>query len=58
MQRINDGERFGKGDAIKVKMKAYDAKYGGYANRSYKIIEFIEHVETTRQPSLFDEGLD
>ena len=58
MRRINDGERFGKGDAIKVRMKiikTYDAKYGGYVNRSYKITEFVEHIEAPRQPSLFDK---
>ena len=58
MRRINDGERFGKGDAIKVRIKiikTYDAKYGDYVNRSYKITEFVEHVVAARQPSLFNK---
>lgn len=58
MRRINNGELFRKEDAIKVRMKiikTYDAKYGGYMNRSYKITEFVEHIEASRQPSLFDK---
>lgn len=56
MKKINEGERFGKGDAIRVKMrivKRYNPTYKAYENKSYKIVEFIEHIEAPKQPDLF-----
>ena len=56
MKKIDEGERFGKGDAIHVKMritKRYNSQYKAYENKSYKIVEFLEHVEAPNQPSLF-----
>lgn len=56
MKKINEGERFGKGDAIRVKMKIvkrYNPTYKAYENKSYKIVEFIEHIEAPKQPDLF-----
>lgn len=47
MKKIDEGERFGKGDAIRVKLRRiqrYNKEYKAYENKSYKIIEFIEHV--------------
>ena len=56
MNKIEEGERFGKGDAIHVKMKItkrYNPQYKAYENKSYKIVEFLEHIEAPRQPELF-----
>lgn len=47
MQKIDEGERFGKGDSIKVKLKItkkYNSEYNVYENKSYKIVEFYEHI--------------
>lgn len=47
MQKIDEGERFGKGDSIHVKMrilKEYNASYRAYENKSYRILEFYEHI--------------
>lgn len=56
MQKIDEGERFGKGDAIRVKMrivKKFNHVYNAYENKSYKIVEFIEHIEAPKQEKLF-----
>ena len=56
MKKIDEGERFGKGDAIKVKMKIvkrYNPLYKAYENKSYKIVEFVEHIEAPKQPNIF-----
>ena len=56
MKKIDEGERFGKGDAIYVKMrivKRYNPVYRAYENKSYKIVEFLEHIEAPRQQELF-----
>ncbi len=47
MQKIDEGERFGKGDSIRVKMKItkkFNPEFNVYENKSYKIVEFYEHV--------------
>lgn len=56
MQKINEGERFGKGDAIKVKLRRiqrYNKDYRTYENKSYKIIEFYEHVIPQKPLDMF-----
>lgn len=56
MARINEGERFGKGDSIRVKMKItklFNTNYNAYENKSYRIIEFLEHILAPRQDKLF-----
>lgn len=56
MQKIDEGERFGKGDAIRVKMrivKKFNHVYNAYENKSYKIVEFVEHIEAPKQKKLF-----
>lgn len=56
MKKINEGERFGKGDAIKVKMrilKRYNPQYKTYENKSYKIVEFYEHIIAPKQADIF-----
>lgn len=56
MQKIDEGERFGKGDAIRVKLKIvkrYNHQYKAYENKSYKIVEFMEHILAPSQKKLF-----
>lgn len=57
MERIEQGARFGKGDSIRVKMrilKEYNKSYKAYENKSYRIDEFLEHVISPSQSSLFE----
>lgn len=45
---IDKGERFGKGDSIKAIIEItqrYNETYKAYENKSYRIVEFIEHIE-------------
>lgn len=61
MRKIDEGARFGKGDAIKVKMrikKVYNPTYKTYENKSYKIVEFIEHIAAPQQMKMYDSGID
>lgn len=56
MDRIEQGARFGKGDSIRVKMritKEYNKSYKAYENKSYRIIEFLEHIIAPSQSTLF-----
>lgn len=56
MQKINEGERFGKGDAIKVKLRRiqrYNKNYRTYENKSYKILEFYEHIIPPKPLDIF-----
>lgn len=58
MQKINEGERFGKGDSIRVKLRRiqrYNKDYRTYENKSYKILEFYEHVIPQKPLGLFGE---
>lgn len=55
MKKIDAGARFGKGDAIRVKLRRtqrYNKEYRAYENKSYKIVEFIEHI-ITKEGDLF-----
>lgn len=56
MKKIDEGERFGKGDSIRVKLRKiqkYNKEYRAYENKSYKIIEFYEHIIPPQQTELF-----
>lgn len=56
MQKINEGERFGKGDAIKVRLRRiqrYNKNYRTYENKSYKILEFYEHIIPPKPLDMF-----
>lgn len=56
-KRIDAGDRFGKGDYIRVKMlivKEYNKDYKAYENKRYKILEFYEHVIPPRQTDIFE----
>lgn len=58
MQKIDEGERFGKGDAIKVRlrrMQRYNKEYRAYENKSYRIVEFIDHIIPQKPLPLFGE---
>ena len=57
MHRIDEGERFGKGDSIRVKLRKvqkYNKDYGTYENKSYKIVEFYEHIVPKQQRNFFE----
>ena len=56
MAQINEGARFGKGDAIRVKLriiKRYNPVFNAYENKSYRIVEFKEHIIAPTAQSLF-----
>lgn len=58
MQQIDNGARFGKGDAIRVVMRTiqkYNRTYNMYENKSYKIIEFKEHIVRKEPLDMFKE---
>jgi hypothetical protein len=55
MDAIDKGERFGKGDALHVKLKIvqkYDDNFNTYVNSSYKILEFYQHIDAPKQSRL------
>ena len=57
LKLINNGERFGKGDALRVKLRKRQRLIQGigvYQTYSYKIEEFYEHILAPKQGSLFD----
>ncbi len=56
MKEIDNGARFGKGDAIKVKLrivKRFNPDYNAYENKSYKIVEFLDLIPSSKQGKLF-----
>lgn len=56
MQHIDNGAKFAKGDSIKVRMeitKSYNEAYKSYENKSYRIKEFLGHIEQPEQKTLF-----
>lgn len=56
---INKGERFGKGDALRVKLRIlqkYNEDYHAYTNHSYRIIEVYEHLNTPSQSKIDIQG--
>lgn len=58
MRKIDEGARFGKGDAIRVKLRRvqrYNKDYRTYENKSYKIIEFYEHIIPQKPLDMFEE---
>lgn len=55
MEAIDKGERFGKGDALDVKLRItqkFDNDYKAYVNVSYKIIEYHKHIDISRQADI------
>lgn len=52
MKIIDAGARFAKGDSIKVKLEIlqrYNRSYNAYENKSYRILEFIDHIKAPTQ---------
>lgn len=61
MDAIDKGERFGKGDSIRVRLRItqkYKPEYGTYVDSMYKIVGFYEHISPPEQTCLpfEDEG--
>ena len=61
MDAIDKGERFGKGDSIRVRLRItqkYKPEYGTYVDSMYKIVGFYEHIAPPEQTCLpfEDEG--
>lgn len=59
MEMIDNGERFGKGDCIKVKLRItqkYDKEYRTYVNKSYRIVEFYEHIIPPKLLDMFEDA--
>lgn len=55
MEVIDKGERFGKGDALKVKLRItqkYEKTCHAYYNSSYSVIEFHEHIQAPQQSKI------
>lgn len=53
MATINKGERFGKGDSLKARLRIvqkYDNTCRTYCNSSYKVVEFYNHIHAPQQP--------
>lgn len=58
MKMIDEGERFGKGDAIRVTLvinQAYNKELRSYENRSYRIETFHEHIQAPSEVKMFDK---
>ena len=61
MDAIDKGERFGKGDSIRARLRItqkYKPEYGTYVDSMYKIVGFYEHIAPPEQTCLpfEDEG--
>lgn len=55
MKHIDSGARFAKGDSIKVKLEIvqkYNPNYMAYENKSYRIVEFKEHIKAPTQSKI------
>lgn len=55
MKHIDSGARFAKGDSIKVKLEIvqkYNPNYMAYENKSYRIVEFKEHIKSPTQSKI------
>ena len=62
IERVNNGERFAKGDVLVVEMeieKVYDKSVDTYVEKGFKITRVIQHIPRPNQGTidgLFDEG--
>lgn len=51
-KHIDSGASFAKGDSLKVRLrvfKRFNKEYNVYVNKSYKILEILEHVHQAKQ---------
>ena len=58
MKQIDAGERFGKGDRIRVKLRVVQTFFPeiqAFKDTSFRIVEFYEHVPAARQTELFEK---
>lgn len=56
MEAIDGGERFGKGDALRVRLrivKRFSKEYNCYVNASFRITEYYEHIKAGETGDLF-----
>lgn len=56
MKRVDEGERFGKGDRVRVRMEVTLSPLNGtdgYYDKAYRMLECIEHIPAPPQGSLF-----
>ena len=54
-KHIDEGARFGKGDAIRVKLRKiqqYNKRYKTFENKGYKILEFYKHIPAPKQTEI------
>lgn len=54
-ERINNGERFGKGDTFVAELEItqiFDASVQAYINKSYTVTKIIQHIERPEQAKL------
>lgn len=59
LNRIDKGERFGKGDTFEVELQidqVLDPNINTYINKSYQIIKVINHRPHVEQPTLFENN--
>lgn len=58
-KHIDSGASFAKGDSLKVKLrvfKQFNKEYNVYVNKSYKILEILEHIHAAKQKTFeFDQ---
>ncbi len=57
LNRIDRGERFGKGDVLEVELQidqVLDPNINTYINKAYRIISVLEHSPKPEQSNLFD----
>lgn len=53
-KHIDSGESFAKGDSLRVKLrvfKRFNKEYNAYENKSYKVLEIMEHIHRPEQKS-------
>ena len=59
MNIIDNGARFGKGDTIEVELeiiKRFNPDYGSYENKSYRILEFYQHIPVAKTQQMFEQN--
>lgn len=57
MRHIDNGARFAKGDHIRVRleiMQKFNPDFKVYENKNFKILEFMEHIQSPGQGDMFD----
>jgi hypothetical protein len=55
VRRVNEGERFGKGDMLQVEMHIQQYRVGQKINTERRVLKVIQHHEKHTQVGLFEE---